>query len=104
LAERRVLAAGVSQGELSLGNRRGIPEGSKMKKPVLSIEEPEPKKITRADRPPAEGFAIVVDGHFKTEFDTVDAAEASGRKLKSAYPMLQVQVYDAEKKTRTLLS
>jgi hypothetical protein len=89
---------------LNLGNRRGILEGSKMKKPVLSIEEPEPKKITRADRPPAEGFAIVVDGHFKTEFDTVDAAEASGRKLKSAYPMLQVQVYDAEKKTRTLLS
>jgi hypothetical protein len=75
-----------------------------MKKPVLSIDEPEPKKITRADRPPAEGFAIVVDGHFKTEFATVDAAEASGRKLKSAYPMLQVQVYDAEKKTRTLLS
>ena len=75
-----------------------------MKKPVLSIDEPEPKKITRADRPPSEGFAIVVDGHFKTEFDTVDAAEASGRKLKSAYPMLQVQVYDAEKKTRTLLS
>jgi len=35
---------------------------------------------------------------------TLDAAEASGRKLKSAYPMLQVQVYDAEKKTRTLLS
>jgi hypothetical protein len=75
-----------------------------MKKPVLSLEEPEPKKMLRADRPPTEGFAIVVDGHFKTEFDTVDAAEASGRKLKSAYPMLQVQVYDAEKKTRTLLS
>jgi hypothetical protein len=75
-----------------------------MKKPVLSLDEPEPKKMLRADRPPTEGFAIVVDGHFKTEFDTVDAAEASGRKLKSAYPMLQVQVYDAEKKTRTLLS
>ena len=75
-----------------------------MKKPVLSLDEPEPKKMLRADRPPSEGFAIVVDGQFKTEFDTVDAAEASGRKLKSAYPMLQVQVYDAEKKTRTLLN
>jgi hypothetical protein len=75
-----------------------------MKKPVLSLDEPEPKKMLRADRPPTEGFAIVVDGHFKTEFDTVDAAEASGRKLKSAYPMLQVQIYDAEKKTRALLS
>jgi len=75
-----------------------------MKKPVLSIEEPEPKKTSRADRPPAEGFAIVVDGHFKTEFDTADAAEASGRKLKSAYPMLQIEIYDAAKKTRVLLS
>jgi hypothetical protein len=75
-----------------------------MKKPVLSLDEPEPKKILRADRPPVEGFAIVVDGQFKTEFDTIDAAEASGRKLKSAYPMLQVEIYDAEKKTRALLS
>ena len=75
-----------------------------MKKPVLSLDEPEPKKMLRADRPPAEGFAIVIDGQFKTEFDTVAAAEASGRKLKSTYPMLQVQIYDAEKKTRTLLS
>ena len=75
-----------------------------MKKPVLSVDEPEPKKALRADRPPAEGFAIIVDGHFKSEFDTVDAAEASGRKLKAAYPMLQIQIYDAEKKIRTLLS
>jgi hypothetical protein len=74
-----------------------------MKKPVLSIDEPEPKKALRADRPPTEGFAIIVDGQFKSEFDTVDAAEASGRKLKAAYPMLQIEIYDAEKKIRTLL-
>jgi hypothetical protein len=75
-----------------------------MKKPVLSIDEPEPKKIMRADRPPTAGFVTIVDGHFKSEFDTADAAEASGRKLKAAYPMLQIEIYDAEKKTRTLLS
>jgi len=50
-----------------------------MKKPVLSIDEPEPKKAIRADRPPTEGFATIVDGHFKSEFDTVEAAETSGR-------------------------
>jgi hypothetical protein len=75
-----------------------------MKEPVLSIDEPAPKKIVRADRPPTEGFATIVDGHFKTEFDTAGAAEASGRKLKSAHPMLQVEVYDAANKVRTLLS
>ena len=37
----------------------------------------------------------VVDGHFKSEFDTAEAAETAGRKLKSAYPMLQIEIYDA---------
>jgi hypothetical protein len=47
-----------------------------MKKPVLSIEEPElRKKPLRADRPPVDGFVTIVDGHFKSEFDTIDAAE-----------------------------
>jgi hypothetical protein len=75
-----------------------------MKKPLLVIDEPQPKKPLRADRPPTEGFVTVVDGHFKSEFDTVEAAEASGRKLKSAYPMLQIEIYDAAAKVRTLLS
>ena len=69
-----------------------------MKKPVLSLEEPEPKKASRADRPPTEGFVTVVDGHFKSEFDSAEAAEAAGRKLKSAYPMLQIEIYDAATK------
>ena len=69
-----------------------------MKNPVRSIDEPEPKKTLRADRPPIDGFVTIVDGHFKSEFDTVDAAEASGRKLKSTYPMLQIEIYDANRK------
>jgi hypothetical protein len=75
-----------------------------MKKPVLSIDEPEPKKALRADRPPTEGFAMIVDGHFKSDFETLDAAEASGRELKSTYPMLQIEIYNAATKVRTLLS
>jgi hypothetical protein len=75
-----------------------------MKIPVRSLDEPEPKKTLRADRPPIDGFVTIVDGHFKSEFDTVDAAEASGRKLKSTYPMLQIEIYDANRKIRTLLS
>ena len=75
-----------------------------MKTPVPSIEEPNPKKPLRADRPPVAGFVTIVDGHFKSEFDTFDAAEASGRKLKAAYPMLQIEIYDADTKARSLLS
>ena len=73
-----------------------------MKKPILSIEEPPLIVPPRADRPPTEGFVVVVDGHFKTEFDSFDAA-ASGRKLKSAYPMLQIEIYSAMTKSRSLL-
>ena len=73
------------------------------KKLVPVVDEPRPEKIARADRPPAEGFVVAVDGHFKSEFDTAEAAEASGRKLKSTYPMLQIEIYDAATKVRTLL-
>jgi hypothetical protein len=75
-----------------------------MKTPVRAIDEPEPKKTQRADRPPAEGFVVVVDGHFKSEFDSAEAAEASGRKLISTYPMLQIEIYDAATKVRTPLT
>jgi hypothetical protein len=75
-----------------------------MIKRVLSLGEANPKKAMRADRPPTEGFVTVVDGHFKSEFETVEAAEASARKLKSAYPMLQIEIYDAANKVHTSLS
>jgi hypothetical protein len=75
-----------------------------MKKPVRVTDEPRPEKPARADRPPVEGFVVVVDGHFKSEFDSAEAAEASGRTLKSTYPMLQIEIYDAETKVRTLLT
>jgi hypothetical protein len=47
---------------------------------------------------------MVVDGHFKSEFTAAEAAEAAGRNLKSAYPMLQIEIYDAATQVRTLLS
>jgi hypothetical protein len=74
-----------------------------MKKTARLVVDPE-QKTPRADRPPTEGFVVIVDGHFKSEFETVDAAEASGRKLRSDYPMLQIEIYDAATKARTLLS
>ena len=74
-----------------------------MKKPVRSIDEPEEKKAPRADRPPTEGFVVVVDSHFKSAFGTVEAAEESGRKLKAIYPMLQIEIYDAVANVRTTL-
>jgi hypothetical protein len=39
-----------------------------VKKPTLQIQEQQPRNIQRADIAAANGFALVVDGHFKTEF------------------------------------
>ena len=47
---------------------------------------------------------VVVDGHFKSEFDTAKAAEAAGRTLKSTHPILQIKIYDAATNVRTLLT
>ena len=74
-----------------------------MKKPLLSLKSRSRRR--RAGRQASDRrVRDDVDGHFKSEFDTAEAAEVSGRKLKTAYPMLQVQVYDAAMKVRTLLS
>jgi len=100
MRQPRLLKPASTQIEIIAVNAKGMT----MRKPLLSIEEPEPKKAVRADRPPTEGFATIVDGHFKSEFDTAHAAEAAGRKLKSAHPYLQIEVYDAAMKVRTLLS
>lgn len=72
-----------------------------MKKPRLELNDPQPRKDMRADLAPTEGYSLVVDGHFKSHYDTVEAAEEAGMALKHRYQMLQVQVYDAATRTRS---
>jgi hypothetical protein len=74
-----------------------------MKKPKIELEEPQPRKVIRADKAPTAGYSLVVDGHFKSHHDTVEAAEEAGMTLKNKFPMLQVQVYDASTKTRSMV-
>ena len=74
-----------------------------MKKPKLEIEEQLPRKILRADKAPTSGYSLVVDGHFKSHHETVEAAEETGVALKNQFPMLQVQVYYAASRTRSMV-
>ena len=74
-----------------------------MKKPKLELDQPQPRKVVRADKAPTEGYSLVVDGHFKSHHDTVEAAEEAGIALKHRFQMLQVQVYDAATKTRSMI-
>ncbi len=72
-----------------------------MKKPKLELEEQQPRKVIRADKAPTAGYSLVVDGHFKSHHDTLEAAEKAGMDLKNRFSMLQVQIYDAATKTRS---
>ena len=47
---------------------------------------------------PTSGYALIVDGQAKKEFDTRDHALKAARELKGRFPRLQVKVFDAEKK------
>jgi len=75
-----------------------------MKKPTLRIEQQQPRNIQRADIAPENGYAMVVDGHFKTQFSEKSLATKAATELLSRYPMLQVEIYDAQAKTRTRLA
>jgi hypothetical protein len=75
-----------------------------MKKPRLQVEEqPQARNIQRADIAPSDGYALVVDGHFKTHFAEKAAAMKAATELLAKYPMLQVAIYDASSKSRTLV-
>ena len=84
-----------------------------MKKPSLVLkekatEQPADKGTIRPKNPsanvlPTEGYILEIDGKFKTEYKTSDAAMKAGLELKKKYPYLQVIVYDANERTRTLV-
>jgi len=74
-----------------------------MKKPTMQVDETEPRLIQRADVAPADGFALVVDGHFKTCYESETAARAAGTELLGRFPMLQILVYDAATGVRSPL-
>jgi hypothetical protein len=48
--------------------------------------------MSRATGLPTSGYAVIVDGKAKKEFDTHDRALNAARDLKGRYPILQVKV------------
>jgi hypothetical protein len=47
---------------------------------------------------PTSGYALIVDGHIKSEFSTEEGVAKGARELKRRFPMLQIKIYDAEAK------
>jgi hypothetical protein len=74
-----------------------------MKKSKPLIESAPPRQVQRADLAPATGYAIIVDGRFKTEFAEEKAAKKAATELLAKYPMLKIEIYEASSKSRTLV-
>jgi len=82
-----------------------------MKKPLLVMKETAAKQpanngTTRPKNPlanvlPTEGYVLEIDGKFKSEYKTSEAAMKAGLDLKKKYPHIQVKVYDAKERTWT---
>jgi hypothetical protein len=63
-----------------------------MKKPKPQVESPPPRNVQRADLVPTTGYALIVDGHFKTEFVENKAAKEAAAELLAKYPMLKIEI------------
>jgi hypothetical protein len=74
-----------------------------MNKTIVRVDRPQLRQVRRADLAPASGYAIVIDGRFKTEFVDESAATKTAAELLAKYPMLRIEIYDAESRSRTLV-
>lgn len=74
-----------------------------MKKPLFLLDD-QLRKPPRADIPPAEGFTLVVDGHYKTQSEDEASAKAAAADLLTKFRMLKVEIYDAAKRQRVKFS
>jgi len=61
------------------------------------------QKLQRADVAPSKGYGLVVDGHFKTQYNSEAAASKAAAELLSLFPKLRIEIYDASTKVRTLV-
>jgi hypothetical protein len=55
----------------------------------------------KANRIPADGFLLSVDGKYKARYETAEEATSAGAKLKTSFPVVQVAVFDATTRTLT---
>ena len=69
----------------------------------IQIQEPQPRNIQRVDIAPSKGNALVVDGHFKTQYNAQAAASKTASELIALFPNLRIEIYDASTKIRTLV-
>ena len=96
------------------GEQPGSNNTQRPKNPLANVVTTKPKPLsddvsaTRPKNPsanlrPTEGYVLEVDGKLKSDFESSATAMKAGLELKTKYPQIQVKVYDAKERTRTLV-
>ena len=62
---------------------------------VAPAEEPAEEVFGQRKRPERGRFCLQVDRQTKGSYTTFDAAEKAGLAIKTAYPIVRVEVYDS---------
>jgi hypothetical protein len=75
---------------------------TKSKNPSAEVPATKPKNPS-PNLLPTEGYVLEIDGKYKTEYQTSEDALKAGLELKKKFPYIQVYVYDAKERTRTLV-
>jgi len=103
-AKAEAKAAELKLAELKIAEPKAEIKVLEVKAPDAKVAEPRQKPVSkRPNAYPSEGFALEIDGKVKSEHDSLETARERGIALKTKYPVLQVVVYDAATKTRTVL-
>jgi len=76
---------------------------TKLKNPSAEVSATRPKNPS-PNLLPTESYVLEIDGKYKTEYQTSEDALKAGLGLKKKFPFIQVYVYDAKERTRTLVS
>jgi len=82
--------------------KASVPEEPAEQSQPADQEDQRPRN-TPPNTVPVEGFSIEVDGKLKSQHATEAAALKIGAELKRKFPVLQVKIYDAVAKTRSLV-
>jgi len=75
----------------------------KPKNSAVQIQQQQQRKIQRIDVAPSKGYALVVDGHFKTQYEIEAAARKAAADLLGLFPNPRAEIYVASTKARTLV-
>ena len=80
--------------------------GEKPIMPKMNMPKKEDDDVLPANtqkKPEMERFWLQVDRQTKSSYPTIEAAQTAGKAIKSAYPKVQVGIYDAQKSEQTVV-